>query len=405
MADMPMPISNNAVSQAVVSGVPYVYSFAGIDSTKIYSGINLKSFRYNTQTDRWDSLPDLPDVIGKIAAGASTVKNKIYIIGGYSVAANGTETSSDKVHIFNPVTNQFEADGSPLPLAIDDHVQGVYKDSLIYVITGWSNTNNRTNVQIYDVVNDNWLSGTPVPNFGQFKSFGSSGVIYKNTIYYFGGASAASGFPIQNNLRIGAIDSLDPTQISWRDTVLSPNLVGYRMAAAVIDDVLNWIGGADQTYNYDGLAYSTGQGVPPNNRRLRIHPGDLSYDSDTSLTIPYPMDLRGIAETGSETFYLAGGMEANQTVSSKTLKLEYVNLFNEPEEILESRKLNVYPSPARDILYLEKPLEAAFEISNAAGQVVMREETGMFKSINISSLEAGFYVLNSLEGMVRFTKQ
>lgn len=90
MAPMPMAISNNAVTAATVNGVPHVFSFSGIDSTKIFSGISLKSFRYNTQTDSWDTIAPLPDTRGKIAAGASTVKNKIYIIGGYYVFPNGS---------------------------------------------------------------------------------------------------------------------------------------------------------------------------------------------------------------------------------------------------------------------------------------------------------------------------
>ena len=105
---MPERISNNAVAQGVDgSGNVNVYSFSGIDSTKLYSGINLKSYRYNVTTAIWDTIASLPDGQGKIAAGASTIKNKIYIIGGYHVNANGSEVSSAKVHIYDPVTNAY----------------------------------------------------------------------------------------------------------------------------------------------------------------------------------------------------------------------------------------------------------------------------------------------------------
>ena len=186
---MPERISNNAVTQGVDgSGNINVYSFSGIDSTKLYSGINLKSYRYNVTTALWETIASLPDGQGKIAAGASTIKNKIYIIGGYHVNANGSEVSSAKVHVYDPTTNTYLLDGAEIPVPIDDHVQAVWRDSLIYVVTGWSNNNNVPDVQIYDPAHDNWLIGTATPNITQYKMFGASGVIIGDTIYYNGGS-------------------------------------------------------------------------------------------------------------------------------------------------------------------------------------------------------------------------
>ena len=168
---LPEPVSNNAVCKGFVNDTPFVYSFSGIDTTKIYSGIHLKSFRFNTVTGQVIQLPDLPDAMGKIAAGASRIDNVIYIIGGYHVFSNGAETSSSKVHRFDIASNSFLADGTDIPVSIDDHVQAVWRDSLIYVITGWSNTGNVPDVQIYDPVSDSWLAGTSTPNTHDYKSF------------------------------------------------------------------------------------------------------------------------------------------------------------------------------------------------------------------------------------------
>ena len=160
MSPMPERVTNNAVVEGFVNGVPYVYSFAGLDSTKTYSGINLRSFRYNTQTDEWESIAPLPDTLGKIAASASRIGDIIYIIGGYHVLANGSEISSDKVHRYNTQTNEYLTDGAPIPTPIDDQVQVVWRDSLIYVVTGWSNTNNTNKVQIYNPTTNQWMQGT-----------------------------------------------------------------------------------------------------------------------------------------------------------------------------------------------------------------------------------------------------
>ena len=114
-----------------------------------------------------------PDTLGKVAAGASRVGNIIYIFGGYHVLANGDEISSNKVHRFDVSQNQFISDGAPIPIPIDDHVQAVWKDSLIFVVTGWSNSQNVANVQIYNPSTDTWLAGTSVPNTSHDKVFGA----------------------------------------------------------------------------------------------------------------------------------------------------------------------------------------------------------------------------------------
>ncbi len=312
---MPQRVSNNAVCEGFINGQPYVYSFAGIDSTKTLQGIHLNSWRYDLLADEWQSLPTLPDTMGKIAAAASRVHNVIYIIGGYHVASNQDEISSDKVHRFEVTTNQFLPDGQPVPVPIDDQVQAVWRDSLIYVISGWSNGSNVSDVQIYHPAQDIWIAGTPLPANESYRSFGSSGTIIGDTIFYFGGARFGFNFPAQANFRKGVIDPNDPTQISWSVSVPNANRKGYRMAAAQIGHKALWIGGSELTYNFDGLAYSNGAGVPPAHRVVE-------YDTETGVWSetnpqPLPMDLRGIADLGNGTFVLLGGMLDMQTVSNQ----------------------------------------------------------------------------------------
>lgn len=85
ISTLPERISNNAVCEGFIDGTPYIFSFGGIDSTKLYTGIHLKSFRYNTLTGKTIQIPDLPDTLGKIAMAASRIGNIIYIAGGYHV--------------------------------------------------------------------------------------------------------------------------------------------------------------------------------------------------------------------------------------------------------------------------------------------------------------------------------
>jgi N-acetylneuraminic acid mutarotase len=318
---MPAPFSNNAVTHASINGEPFVFSFGGINTSKIYSGITLRSFKYDVNGDSWSEIAPLPSGQPRIASAASTVKNKIYIIGGYSVSGNGSETSSNKVVVYNPTTNSYESDGTPIPTPIDDHVQSVWRDSLIYVITGWSNFSNVSNVQIYNPSNDSWTSGTPLPSSTDYKVFGGAGTIIGDTIYYFGGAVSVGNFYATKKLRKGIIDPNDPTNITWTIEDDGPNN-SYRSACLSYGNKVFWGGGSATSYNYDGIAYNGTGGVSPLTQIM-------SYDSYTNQWYagngaPYSvMDLRGVAKITPTSWVICGGMNENQQVTNRTFLLTY----------------------------------------------------------------------------------
>lgn len=393
MAPMPEPVSNNAVTQALVNGDPFVYSFAGVDTTKDWGGIHLRSYRYDVEDDLWEAIDPLPDPNGgKIAAGASTVKNKIYIIGGYHVASNYNETSSDKVHIYDPESNTYLPDGAPIPVAIDDQVQAVWRDSLIFVVTGWSNTTNVSDVQIYNPSTDTWLEGTPVFENSNWKVFGGSGTIIGDTIYYAGGARAVGNFPASEFFRKGYINPEDPTQITWEGSIDNAAL-GYRMGASDFEGKPVWFGGSDVTYNFNGIAYNGSGGVPAN-ERISI------YDPGTGVLAPLlqyfapVMDLRGIGKTGPDEFIIAGGMKENQVVTNRTLKVK-INEINQIKSI-EIPRLKISPNPAEEQITIDKQGNFDLRISDLTGKIVLEaKQSG--NTINISNLPDGEYMLVLLE--------
>ena len=316
----PESVSNNAVTQAYCGDTLCVYSFCGIDSTLSPAGIHLHAWRYNTISQLWTALPDVPDVQGKIAAGASTVDNLIYLIGGYHVNPNLSEVSSEKVHIFDPDSNLWLADGAPLPIATDDHVQTVYQDSLIYVITGWSNTTNITAVQIYDPSANTWQAGSSLPNLNTFKSFGASGAIVGDSIFYMGGVSSSS-FAATSYFRKGAIDPSDPTEIAWELLDDYVGSAGYRMASATWNDRVFWVGGSSVAYNFDGVAYNGSGGVEPEFRISTYFSDAAIWDEGTGAPFGV-MDLRGIATVTPTSWIICGGMSSNQLVSNKMFLLQ-----------------------------------------------------------------------------------
>lgn len=327
---MPEGVSNNAVVSAYCGDTLCVYSFAGIDSTLAPAGIHLKSWRYNSISQVWQQLPDVPDNQGKIAAGASTVNNLIYVVGGYHVNANFSEVSSEKTHVFDPVANSWLPDAADIPISIDDQVQAVWNDSLIYIVTGWSDNGNVPNAQIFDPANNTWSAGTSTPNFNNWKAFGASGAFVGDTLFYLGGASGSS-FVATNNFRKGVIDSSDPTQIEWTQLDDFPGNDGYRMACTTSNERVFWIGGSSTSYNFDADAYDNSGIVDPEERIATYYSGFALWEdlvADVGV-----MDLRGIARVSDNSWIICGGMEANQLVSNKTWLLQY-----DPSTSIEDQK-------------------------------------------------------------------
>ena len=393
-AALPEPVSNNAVAEGFINGMPYLYTFGGIDSTKLYSGIHLRSYRLDVQGNQWESIPALPDTLGKIAASANRVGDYIYIIGGYHVYASGNEKSSDRVHRYHIPTNTYIADGAAIPVPIDDQVQAVWRDSLIYVVTGWSETRNVPDVQIYDPANDNWQMGTSLPLSDSYMSFGSSGVIVEDTIYYFGGARNGS-FNAQANFRIGVINRTDPTDISWSARLPNANRKGYRMAATAIGKRVYWIGGSTDTYNFDGLSYSSGNGVPTADRSLRFDITDGSWEEDFSNVLP--MDLRGIGNISNEIKYLAGGMQGDQEVTARTFRLEWKDISTSTVEQSIANQILLSPNPTVDFLEVQSPeafLPLHYQLFDASGKLVAagKENQSRF-SLSTHTLSPGLYSL------------
>jgi len=364
---MPEPVSNNAVVEAFSGDSLCVYSFTGISEGLNPADIHLKSWRYNTVTQEWSSLPDVDDFRGKIAAGASVVDNVIYLIGGYHVFNNFSEQTSNKVHRFDPEANEWLEDGSDLPVATDDHVQAVWRDSLIFVVTGWSQNTNVNDVQIYDPSTDEWTAGTPTPNSNSFESFGASGTIIGDTIYYYGGTQI-SGFSFQatGDFRKGVINPEDPTDILWSLITANDLPNGYRMACTSYGNEIVWIGGSEVSYNFDAIAYNGGFVVEPFEeiRTFDTETGEWSFFENS----PFPiMDLRGIARVSEIEWIIAGGIGLGQEVSDQTFLIRRASVSTEnPAEF----DFLAYQVGGQVVLKAHEPLDGALSLLDLEGREV-----------------------------------
>ena len=393
LPSMPEPVSNNAVTSAYSGDTLCIYSFSGIDTTKSPNGIHNKSFKYNTISQQWTMLPPLPQGLTRIAAGASTVNNKIYIIGGYHVFANFNEESLSFVHVFDPETNTFLPDAVPIPTPIDDHVQAVWRDSLIFVITGWSQNTNVVNVQIFDPTLNEWTAGTSLPNNNSYKAFGASGDFVGDTVYYNGGAVIGGSFPGTAQLRKGVVNPNNPSEIVWSIGEENPGDKGYRMGAIGLGGKVFWVGGGGQTYNFDGIAYNGSGIVQPLERIMHYDP--IAFSWTISPNTPYSvMDMRGIAKVSDSSFIICGGMTSGAEVSDATylIEVDFVTLGIYEHN---NTSLKFWPVPAKDVMHIEGiRSKSNFEIIDVNGKLVLSGKLNSGKNIiDISKLIPGTYIL------------
>ncbi|MFQ5704300.1 MAG: Kelch repeat-containing protein [Gemmatimonadales bacterium] len=307
---MPVPITNNAVAAVTTPSGPAVFSFLGLDATKLSGGIVSSAFRWNVGDSNWTEIESVAGP-GRLAATAQVVEGKIYLFGGYTVAQDGTEKSTPHVDIYDPETDSWTS-GTHIPIPTDDAVSGVWRDSLIYLVSGWHDRDNIDNVQIYDPATDSWSQATPIPGP---PVFGHAGSIAGNTIVYIDGVRTnpeRPRFSMAGSSWRGEIDPSDPTKITWNRLADHPGPPLYRAAAGAVENSVVFAGGTDNPYNYNGVGYN---GVPSEPRRnvfaYDVELGRwLTLDSLSLAT----MDHRGIAVAGG-TMTIVGGMTAGQTVT------------------------------------------------------------------------------------------
>ena len=308
---LPEAVTNHSAVILQKEKENFIYTFYGLDSSKKWSGVHTKIFRVDLQTGLSKQIGTVPDSLGRLASSASVIRNKAFIAGGYAVFENGKEQSSKHLFIFEPLT-EIITRGADLPIAIDDHIQSVWRDSLFYVISGWSDSNNVRNVQVYDPSTNKWQLATALPEEKTAAVFGGSGIIVGDIIYVLGGAQFEKFYPPSRQFYKGFINPRDPLQITWVNAGTYPGSFRYRSAAFSKGGKIYFWGGSNETYNYNGIAYLDKKPVEPNKSVLIYHIKKGGF-SIAPVSAPV-MDLRNIVCTADNRFYVTGGMSSRQQV-------------------------------------------------------------------------------------------
>jgi len=314
---LPLAVSNNAVALSHEGKESKVFSFMGIGAKKTWDAITNRAFQMDLSTGKWTEVRPAPGVAGRLAASAASVKDQIFLLGGYVVDAYGGETTVPDVNVFVPYENRwYRAEDIPVP--VDDFVLGVYRDRYIYLIGGWSKTEPTREVQVYDTEKDKWMRATPIPGT---PVFGHAGAIAGDTIVYVDGAyqNAAGASPkyvASSECWMGKITKADITKIEWTKLPAHPGNARYRIAAGGSDKDgrVYFSGGTDNPYNYNGVGYD-GQPSEPSPVTFAYNVRAGKWEGISENTPDSTMDHRGLLVT-SRGLVIVGGMNKGQQVTA-----------------------------------------------------------------------------------------
>jgi len=316
---LPEPLSNQAVAYMNLDGQHRFFVFNGLRAGKTFRDITNQAHVW--MQGQWHQLPVPATQQPVLASVAVVVKNHVYLMGGYTVAADHSEQSIPHVWKIDGRTLQWQAMPA-MPTPVDDTVALVYQDRYIYLISGWHDVDNVDLVQVFDTETLNWHQATPI----DFPAvFGHAGAISGNQMLICDGVkvkytdAGIKQFLPSPVCALGTIDPNDVKQIDWQAAPHHSGTAYYRMAANQNDKgQMIFVGGGDNPYNYDGIGYNK----TPANASDRVRWFSLAENKWRTERpgIPANMDHRGLLKT-PEHWVILGGMRNPQQVTKEIIYL------------------------------------------------------------------------------------
>ena len=315
---LPRATANNAV--AVVGGrAPAIFSFLGLSANKTWAGIVRDAWRLDLDDGRWRALPPVPGEAGRLAATAQAIGGRVYVVGGYTVAPDGSEHSVPEVDVFATDAETWST-GPPMPMPVDDAVSGVWRGHTLVLVSGWHERDNVDAVQLLDTRAGRWSMATPIPGP---PVFGHAGAVVGDTVVYCDGVAVdrtrEPAFALVAGCYKGELERGRPTAITWSRIADHPGPARYRMAATgTAGGLVVFAGGSPNAYNFNGVGYDG----EPSSATTSVYAYDPAADRWLDLPpLPVPrMDHRGLL-AGPDALWLVGGMGPDQQVSSSTWRL------------------------------------------------------------------------------------
>ena len=180
----------------------YIYVFGG----EIQDGYTNKLYRYNTETDTWIELSEMPE--SKQTRG-EFVNNKLYVIGGF----NGTV--SDKINVFNTITNIWENEYT-MPFNVSANALTV-NDNYIYILGDYLDQDK------IEVLDTNDMSFRSLKNNMIDRRHFDAEIIDDN-LYVIGGSTTSSFNSFLNSIQSSNINT---SVLSINEPIVTNKLLLY----------------------------------------------------------------------------------------------------------------------------------------------------------------------------------
>ncbi len=317
LPQMPVARSNNAVAAVRTSSGTAVVSALGLAPGKQWS--NVVSDAWKLDGSGWTPLGSVPGP-GRLASVALGVDERVLLIGGYTVAEDHTEVSVPGIDVWSSSTGVWSA-GAVMPIPVDDAVASVWRERWVVLVSGWSNDDNVRAVQLMDLRDGTWSTGTPIPGAAVF---GHAGAMWDDTLVYCDGvrvvaatAEAKRSFVANEGCYLGRFRD-DVGQIDWKPLPSHPGHARYRMACGASNGSIVFAGGTDNPYNYDGIGYDGTPAVPTTS----AFAWNVAAHAWTELPpLPEPsMDHRGLVNVEG-SLVLVGGLDARHEPTRRVWRL------------------------------------------------------------------------------------
>ncbi len=320
---LPRAVSNNAVALLAGEDGFFLVTALGLGAGKQADDTLSDSWLYDSRQQSWQSLADVPGAAGRLAASAVSVAGRVYLFGGYTVAADGSEQSTPQVFRLNVETRQWD-EFSRMPVAVEDAVVLAHQDRYIYLVSGWHDVGNVNLVQVLDTATGSWAQATPWPGAPVFGHAGgiSAGrmVVCDGVRIRYPADGTARQFESSGECWLGRIHTDDFRRVHWQPLPQHPGPARYRMASVADASGRVWFaGGAVNPYNFNGIGYD-GNPSEPTGSLFSIDLVSGQWACHGMLE-PATMDHRGLLWHDG-WFYLVGGMQSGQQVSRQTYRFQ-----------------------------------------------------------------------------------
>ncbi len=389
--DMPNAELSNATGYDPVND--RVYSFGGTpDGGYTYHNY---TFCYDPAGNAWTTRANMPYAGDWI--DASFVNGKFYIFGLFDGSVH------NYTMIYDVAGNSWTT-GTNMPQARIAGGQVVYKDSLIYMLGGYSGSAPTNNVQIYDVYNNTWTTGTNLP-----ANFMMGGVAMTgDTIWIVGGYNGSACY---TNLYYGIINPSNPQNITWSTGAALP--------------VPNFNNGATQmTRNGSRYLYMVGGFENASTATNKAWEYDVANNVWNALPdYPFPVVRNDflVAREGHREIYVCGGDDnGDWTGTAQTWKLPWYEAPGVEEKEGSSQiTLNFgfaqnMPNPTKGSIIsytIPRDMKVSLKVFDASGRLVSTlvnaYQTAGTKTVewNTQNLTNGIYFVRlEAEGRVATQK-